>query len=392
MATQERITEARVRRVAEGARDRSPIEGYTHNFYRYPARFSPRFAEAAITAFTKPGDLAGEPYMGGGTAVVQALAMGRDVVGNDLNSLSHFVTKVKVTPLNRAERNAVLVWAEKIAPTLSYSQSQRSLAKHLSAPETKNLELDRGRYIKKLIAAGLDSLGDLPTRDAEDFVRCILLRVSQWALDGRRSHTSLEEFREKLSSEAALMLDGMEEFTTAIDSHVVRPRSYLHNGDAAHFDELPVFAKYGRKVRLQISSPPYPGVHMLYHRWQVDGRRETPAPYWIAGRKDGESFAYYNFGSRAASGMVSYFNNSLLTLKAIRNTMTDDGIFVQMVAFSDPKIQMPLYLKNMEEAGFKEFRRSGKRIWRQVPHRKWHATQQKTNQSSREVVFIHSVA
>jgi hypothetical protein len=32
------------------------VSGLTHDFYRYPARFSPLFARAAIEAFSKPGD------------------------------------------------------------------------------------------------------------------------------------------------------------------------------------------------------------------------------------------------------------------------------------------------------------------------------------------------
>jgi hypothetical protein len=39
--------------------------------------------------------------------------------------------------------------------------------------------------------------------------------------------------------------------------------------------------------KLVLTSPPYPGVHVLYHRWQVDGRKETPLPFMIAGKLDG---------------------------------------------------------------------------------------------------------
>jgi len=389
MTTPRRVERSLVGKIAVAARDRSPVDGYTHNFYRYPARFSPTFAAAAIECFTEPGDLVCEPYMGGGTAVVQALVMGRDVVGNDLNSLSSFITKVKITPLNRIEKNAVMVWAENIVPTFSYCCSSRGLAQHLSAPETKNLSLARGRFIKKVIAAGLASLNGLPTRDSADFVRCILLRVSQWALDGRVSHTSVDEFKDKLTSETAEMLAGMDEFSVALDAHTERPQSYLRTGDAADMDKMPIFSEKGRRARLCLTSPPYPGVHVLYHRWQVDGRRETPAPYWIAGCKDGEGSSFYNFGDRRASGIVTYFDNSLRTLRAIRNTLTDDGVMVQMVAFNDPKTQLPLYLKNMEEAGFREDIKLGKRIWRTVPNRKWHATLQKKTNSSKEVVLIH---
>jgi DNA modification methylase len=380
------------RTVAEGARDRSPISGYTHNFYRYPARFSPTFAAAAIEAFTKPGDLICEPYMGGGTAIVQSLAMGRHAVGNDLNSLSHFITKVKITPLDRSEVRAVLAWAEDVAPNLTYSQADNEVEEYLSAPETKNLELTRGRFIKRVIAAGLASLDQFPTRDAKDFVRCVMLRVSQWALDGKKTHTTLDAFREQLVVETSEMLAGMESFSGAIEAYKRRPRATLRNGDAGDIDTMPIFAQEGRRARLVITSPPYPGVHVLYHRWQVDGRRETPAPYWIAGCKDGEGSAFYNFGDRRASGINTYFDNSLRTLKSIRNTLTDDGIIVQMVAFGDPERQLPQYLANMEEAGFREYTAKGRRIWRTVPHRKWHATQQKKNHSSKEVVLIHTPA
>lgn len=51
--------------LADAARDKSPVVGLTHNFYRYPARFSPWFARGAINAFSKQGDLVLDPYMGG---------------------------------------------------------------------------------------------------------------------------------------------------------------------------------------------------------------------------------------------------------------------------------------------------------------------------------------
>src|SRR5438132_8888731 len=83
--------------LAEAATDPKPVSGWTHNFYRYPARFSPRFAAAAIECFSKPDDIVADPYMGGGTSIVEGVAAGRHVVGNDLNSLATLITKVKIT-------------------------------------------------------------------------------------------------------------------------------------------------------------------------------------------------------------------------------------------------------------------------------------------------------
>jgi DNA methylase len=59
-----------------GARDGEPVRGLTHGFYKYPARFSPSFARAAIEIFTRPGDLVVDNHVGGGTTLVEALLSG----------------------------------------------------------------------------------------------------------------------------------------------------------------------------------------------------------------------------------------------------------------------------------------------------------------------------
>ncbi len=383
------LTKELAAKLSHAARDRQHISGFTHNFYRYPARFSPRFAATAIECFSKPGDLVLDPYMGGGTTIVEALAKGRRAVGNDLNSLATFITKVKITPLDLREVNAVRNWASRVVPDLSYRVPRDALAAFLDSDKTRNLSLVRGRFIKKVLAEALASIVRLPTRDAQEFSRCALLGVAQWALDGRKTHTSLSEFRQRLSDTVIQMLASLDELNNAISDAKNIRGCVLVNEDAATIDCLPIFAKKGEKVRLVVTSPPYPGIHMLYHRWQVDGRRETPAPYWIAGCADGQGASFYNFGDRQQRDAKTYFATSLITLQAIRRVMASGGIFVQMVAFSDPRYQLPRYLNNMEKAGFRELVSGSVRIWRDVPNRRWHAALRGQTDSSREVVLVH---
>ena len=99
--------------LREGANDRDYISGLTHNFYRYPARFSPKFATAVIECFSRPGDLIFDPFMGGGTTVVEAMAAGRRVVGSDINSLSLFVCRVKTTPLRPEDVHEIERWGSR---------------------------------------------------------------------------------------------------------------------------------------------------------------------------------------------------------------------------------------------------------------------------------------
>ena len=73
----------------------APVKGLTHRFYRYPARFSPEFVRQIILQFSRPGDLICDPFMGGGTSIVQAIASGRKAFGVDINSLSEFITMAR---------------------------------------------------------------------------------------------------------------------------------------------------------------------------------------------------------------------------------------------------------------------------------------------------------
>jgi DNA modification methylase len=380
-------------RLTQSALDKNRIIGLTHNFYRYPARFSPTFASTAIKLFSKHGDIVLDPYMGGGTTIVEAVVAGRQAIGTDLNSLSVFLTKVKTTKLKSLEKKVLCSWTDRIIPRLSYRQPSKDLNHLLFDPKTKNLTLSRARFIKKIVAVALDSLSSLPTQSTKDFARCAILKTSQWALDGRKTHTSLTQFRNKLQQNLYEMLEQLYDFEYSLKNQnlsIKRPK--LFEADASLIDKAPIFAKQDIKVDLVVTSPPYPGLHILYHRWQVDGRRETPAPYWIAGCQDGQGDSYYNFGSRHQPELHSYFETSLRTLKAIRRVMRPGAYIIQMLAFSDPENHLPRYLANMENAGFKETKlkdNTENRIWRLVPNRKWHANLKGNTYGSREVVLVH---
>jgi len=384
-----KIIDERFTKLADAACDKSRVSGLTHNFYRYPARFSPTFASVAIELFSRHGDLVLDPYMGGGTTVVEAMASGRRIVGTDLNSLAVFVTKVKTTPLAGKEFDEINNWLNTILPTISYrSQFDNSLFD--DKQKLKNLHLYQARFIKKIIACLLSSLNECHSRQSKDFVKCAILKTAQWALDGRKTFVSIIEFKEKLKQNTEEMLTQISASQKKLYEHeFATSQKTIAEIDASNIQQMPLFSKQGSKVSLVVTSPPYPGVHVLYHRWQVDGRRETPAPYWIAGCNDGHGASYYNFADRHRGADDRYFEVSLKTLKAVREVMADGGVMVQMIAFSRPTVQLVKYLQNMVQAGFREIDLNRRRIWRDVPNRRWHAACKGRTNSANEVVLIH---
>jgi hypothetical protein len=88
-------------RLLEAINFAGVVSGLTHDFYRYPARFSPLVARAAIECFTEPGDTILDPFSGGATSLVEGLALGRHAVGMDISRLAVFLANVKTLLLDQ---------------------------------------------------------------------------------------------------------------------------------------------------------------------------------------------------------------------------------------------------------------------------------------------------
>jgi hypothetical protein len=383
----------------EAVRSRQPVSGLTHNFYRYPARFSPSFARAAIESFTKPGDLVLDPFMGGGTTLVEAATLGRFGVGSDISSLATFLAKVKTRLYKSADIDILSEWLRRLDLTVR----GKPLKETRWLPYQKHLS-DRSTWrIRKVVESALRDLRFLPTANQRALARCILLRTSQWALDCRKQIPTLAQFREQLSLFASEMLLGArhysESVTIAWDGAPIEP-SCLNVGAAdlgrdSFWTSVP-------HPKLIVTSPPYPGVHVLYHRWQVQGRRETPAPFWIANSRDGAGASHYTLGDRHQRDLTKYFDVAEECYRSVAQLCSYGTLMVQMIAFSNPAEQLPRYLNMLERAGFKEenvahsavdglIRDGQERVWRQVPNRKWYASQRGSISASREVVLLHRV-
>jgi len=395
------ITPQNQRLLLEGIHAQEPIAGFTHGFYKYPARFSPLFARSVIRAFTEPGETVYDPFMGGGTTIVEAAAMGRRGIGTDINSLAVFLAEVKTTVFRDSDRASIRRWANKAVSRLSiWSDADRSKV----GPEThyqRNINTRATWRMRKLLELGLIELQSLRSAEQRRFVRCALLRTAQWALDCRKEIPSAQEFRQQLLVNIQEMLTSAARYARTIARTSMRKADRLSSPveplclhrSAVGIETESLVAR--TPIKLVLTSPPYPGVHVLYHRWQVQGRRETPAPYWIANLVDGNGASYYTFGDRKQAELESYYDQARAAFTSIARISDLSTVVVQMIAFSEPSWQLPRYLTTMDQAGFAEFRFSelanskDGRVWRSVPNRKWYASQRGSLGSSNEVVLFH---
>lgn len=387
----------------ESVHSNEPVAGYTHSFYRYPARFSPLFARAAIKAFTQPGDLVFDAFMGGGTSLVEARTLGRIAIGTDINRLSVFISKAKTTVFSKNELMQIHSWAVDLIARIklrnppiravdwSEKGYQRNISGKLTWPIRKTLEL------------ALAQVAELPRKRQQIFARCALLRTAQWALDCRKDIPPAQQFRQQLLNYAEEMIKGALEYAKA-----VRESDRLYNliGSMRALCLQRSAAGIETDARLRgfpapsliLTSPPYPGVHVLYHRWQVQGRRETPAPFWVANCLDGNGASFYTFGHREQKDLKGYYEKAFAAFSSLAKIADRKTLLVQLVGFSDPSWQLPRFLSVLDLAGFTEVHfpdftnSSDGRLWRCIPNRKWYADQRGDIPPSKEVVLFHRLS
>jgi hypothetical protein len=336
-----------------GARDAEPVKGLTHGFYKYPARFSPAFVRSAIETFTKPGDLVLDNHVGGGTTLVEAMVSGRHAVGVDISPLAVFVAKVKTTVFSEAELDRLEAWAKRLRATIDIHKPRVHFLDYAELGYYKHLDHPSRWRLRKCIEQGLAAAIRLADKRLELFGRCAILRAAQWALDGRSKLPTIAEFKKFLEQTALDMVEGARALRAALKASGRRAIIEIINRSAAGIKNDERLLGW-KAPRLVLTSPPYPGVHVLYHRWQVDGRKEAPLPFMIIGKLDGAGGSYYTMGDRKYPKLATYFANIKASMSSVAALADEHTILVQMVAFSDPSWQLPCYLESMEQVGLEE--------------------------------------
>jgi hypothetical protein len=245
----------------------------------------------------------------------------------------------------------------------------------------------------------------LPKLRQQKFVRLILLGAGQWGLDCKNQVPMASEFKTEFCQRLRAATGEFFDYISGIAAANEIPRCQLSsmrrviNHSSEECGEDGRIPESWLPAKLVLTSPPYPGVHVVYHRWQVLGRKETPAPFWLANQRDGAGESHYLLGPRDEDELVTYYVRLKSVFSSVQSLLDENSIVVQLVAFSDPVWQLKTYLETMKEAGYVEMEAdcvtSAKvrgRIWREVPGRKWYANKRGEIPASKEVMLLHKLA
>jgi len=375
-------------RLTLAAQDTRPALDLTHSLYRYPASLSPAIAHELICCFAPPGGTVLDPFCGGGTTAIEAIANGRRTICSDLNNLAVLVTRSKATPLRSAELSQAADWLSYQASAVLTDDNVRS---------DPLVTSDGGAFAPRthaILLALADSARGIQRGRTRRFLQLVALRTGQLCFDGKQRPLSpfvlLRAFRKSGQRAIAKMREYSDECHRYRCEARGKRRISVYCSDAEH---LP--SRLGDRmadVDLVLTSPPYPGIHVLYHRWQFRGRKEIPLPYRVAGLVDGAYESYYTLGSRKEKSHRTYFDRIHKIFSNLNSFLRRGTPIAQVVAFSEPAIQFPEYLAVMASAGYDRIESSedvSEIIQRSVPNRKWYARTRPIESEVREYVLLH---
>lgn len=361
-----------IERIQTAACSRKTASDLTHAIYRYPASMSPVLAREIILSFTQKNDFVLDPFCGGGTTAIESVSNGRKIICSDINSLASTITKAKTTPLKETEINLLSEWSTMMAYKLK--QYKRCVVPESFKIEN-NLHSRKTVWLLEKIKYEIETNCD---DSIKDICKLILLSVGKNCYDCRDKSLNPARLINAFEKISVLAIKSITEYSNSCYRNSPRLNKEkdikVFCSNAIELSDI-IDKKISKKIKLVLTSPPYPGVHILYHRWQVKGRRQTSLPFNLLNLNDGSPLSYYTLGAETKIGYEFYFESIKNIFNNLQNLIPKDATLVQVISFKEPEWQLPRYLSSMRNAGYEEIYLNGnigEIITREVPNRKWY--------------------
>lgn len=127
-----------------------PEPGYqlTHAFHPYPGRFHPALPRLLLQEGLRPGQTVLDPFMGGGTTLVEAMLLGIHAIGNDLNPVAVLVARERTRARTPVQAAKTLSEAKRIAGIVEGLRREKRTPRY----ENPNLRRIAPHYAPHLLA------------------------------------------------------------------------------------------------------------------------------------------------------------------------------------------------------------------------------------------------
>lgn len=323
-----------------------------HGLHPYPAKFVPALPRLVIERLTEPGDLVMDPFAGSGTALVEALLLGRRAVGGDLNPVALVTARAKTTKLT-TEQLARLDDAR--------DQIPERVADALSKPEDLELpphwDPTAGRRFRGLsfwfsreVALELAALKAAIAAEQDEACRAVLdmcLSSIVVAVSWQDSDTRYVRRAKTIEQgyPTSLYIRRLAAARKAIGQ---LSEQVLFSADVVESDARTADYAGENTVRLVVTSPPYPNAwsYHLYHQNRILWLDRDP--WAFKAQEIGHHRAY---SAANGAGEFDFKDDMQKSMEAMKRALRPDGLAVIIVGDSIVRGELVRNDSVVEEAG-----------------------------------------
>jgi len=240
-------------------RDRSSFF-LTHDFHPYFAAFPPKLVEDLLVKYSKEGDIFLDPFMGGGSSIVEGFRLKRKTIGIDISPFAKFISRVKTRPL--------LIDDKKVSKTMKcisediFEQDGEDYKNFkYKLPEINNIDkwfIPKSKYDLTIINYHINNLKDKKLRD---FLSLALSSIIRKVSNARNSQQHISVKKDKkipevyplFEQKVELMSQQMKEYVRGLGDLEGYQQPRLYSEDIRRMSK---FIDKG-SVDIVITSPPY---------------------------------------------------------------------------------------------------------------------------------------
>lgn len=231
----------------------------THGYHRYPAKFIPPLVARLIDEYTAEGDLVGDPFMGSGTTLVEAIIRGRRAVGVDVNPVSYLIARAKTTPIEPSLLKSVIQELFLKLPTGPDGRLDGALSYQAPRLEHERIDYWFTEPNRSELEAVLHLINQVEPEEVRCFLLCgfsnILKNCSRWLMKSSKPTVDRGKAIPPLAATFKKYVSQMEkrnrQFWEIMQEKKGLPVVVIQNGDAR---QLPVLQN---SIDLIVTSPPY---------------------------------------------------------------------------------------------------------------------------------------
>lgn len=261
---------------------------YTHQFFKFPAKFHPPVVRWALANYGRRGSFVLDPFTGSGTVQVEALVEGISSIGIDIDPLACLVSQAKTKLISPERLRHEFARIQSILLPFIESHSDREsrggadISENrfqdeldgLTIPAIPNITHWFRRYViidlaRVFRAIDQASLSKGEKRFFRTCIAAIIRRVSNadpdpvsglevTGIQSKRNATRKIKVFEGFYDKVEQAIQGMEKLWNACDHSITSVKAQVLQGDAADIAHILGYARVAQDgIPLVITSPPY---------------------------------------------------------------------------------------------------------------------------------------